>query len=177
MTIVLRTATEPLSLVEPLRRQLQELDPEVSMFDVRSMQQRLDDSLWLRRCYSLLFAAFAGAALVLAVGGVYGIVSFTVGQRTNEIGLRIALGAQRSQVLRQVLRQGLVWIGLGLLLGVVGALAASSVLKAMPFGISTIDLATYAAGSAIVVSVSVVATFLPARRAAGVDPAVALRQE
>jgi putative ABC transport system permease protein len=177
MTIVLRTTANPSSVVEPARRQLRELDPEISIFDVQTMRQRLDESLWLRRSYSLLFAAFAGAALLLAVGGVYGIISFAMSRRTDEIGLRMALGARRIQVLRQTLLRGLSWIGIGLAMGVSGAVPASRALGSMLFGVGSANAVIYLAAFGIVALVSGVSVLIPALRAANIDPAVALRQE
>jgi ABC-type antimicrobial peptide transport system permease subunit len=141
------------------------------------MQERLDQSLWARRAYSWLFGAFAGVALLLAAAGIYGVISYAVSQRTREIGIRMALGAQPGTVLGEVLRSGMLLVLIGLAAGVAGALAASSLLETILFGVSPREWTIYAVVAIGVIGVGLLANILPARRAASVDPIRALRAE
>jgi putative ABC transport system permease protein len=147
------------------------------MFDIRTMTERLDQSLWARRAYSWLFGAFALVALILAAAGIYGVISYAVSQRTQEIGIRMALGAQPAQVLREVLASGMLLVSAGVALGLAGALAAVRLLQTLLFGVSSRDPIIYAAVMLGVVIVGLLANFVPARRAASVDPLRALRFE
>src|SRR5262249_23643479 len=117
MTVVLRTSLDPNALVASAREVLRSLDPELPMFHVTTMTQRLEESLWVRRTYSWLLGVFAAVALILAVSGIYGVISYTVSRRTHEIGIRMALGAQQGQVLRHVLREGMLLASIGVALG------------------------------------------------------------
>jgi ABC-type antimicrobial peptide transport system permease subunit len=177
MAIVLRGAIEPGSLTAPAREVLRQMDADLPMYAVRTMQERLDQSLWARRAYSWLFGAFAGVALLLAAAGIYGVISYAVSQRTREIGIRMALGAQPGTVLGQVLRSGMLLVLIGLAAGVAGALAASSLLETILFGVSPREWTIYAVVAIGVIGVGLLANILPARRAASVDPIRALRAE
>lgn len=177
MTIAVRTAGDPRTLVAPARGAIRQLDPDLPMYDVRTMRERLDRSLWMRRAYSWLFAAFAAVAMLLAAAGIYGVVSFTVSQRTREIGIRMALGARPGQVLASVLGSGMALVAAGMALGLAGALGASALLKSLLFGVSERDVVAYAAALLLVLAVGVLANYIPARRAARVDPMTALRFE
>jgi predicted permease len=177
MMMVLHTALEPTGLVDPARGALREMDPEIAMFDVQTMEHRMRESMWLRRAYSWLFGVFSIIALVLAVGGIYGVVSYTVGQRTREIGIRMALGARRRQILRLVLQHGMRMAGIGTLLGLAGAFFASRWLETLLFGVSARDVFTYIAVAAALSAVAMLANLLPATRAARVEPMTALRHE
>jgi predicted permease len=177
MTLVLRGSIDPGGLIAPARRILRELDPDLPMFEVRTMTERLERSLWARRAYSSLFAAFAVVALVLATTGIYGVVSYAVAQRTHEIGVRMALGARPKQVMAQVLRHGLTLAALGLVLGLAAALAAARVLESLLFGVSPRDPFTYAIVAGGVLATALAANLVPARRAASIDPMRALRVE
>jgi putative ABC transport system permease protein len=147
------------------------------MYEVRTMTERLDRSLWARRAYSWLFAAFAGIALLLAAAGIYGVVSYAVSQRTQEIGIRMALGAQPSQVLRQVLGSGMVLVCIGLAVGLAGAFWTVRLLQSLLFGVSSRDPAIYVAVVLGIVLMGLAANFVPARRAASIDPTRALHFE
>ena len=177
MAIVLRSAIEPGSLTAPAREVLGQMDADLPMYGVRTMQEHLDQSLWARRAYSWLFGAFAGVALLLAAAGIYGVISYAVSQRTREIGIRMALGAQPGTVLGQVLRSGMLLVLIGLAAGVAGALAASSLLETILFGVSPREWTIYAVVAIGVICVGLLANILPARRAASVDPIRALRTE
>ncbi len=177
MSIVLRGAIEPRMLVAPARDLLHQMDPDLPMFDIRTMTERLDRSLWARRSYSWLFGAFAVVAVVLAAAGIYGVVSYSVSQRTQEIGIRIALGAQPGQVLRQTLAGGMLLVSIGVVLGLAGSLGAVRLLQSLLFGVSSRDPLIYGAVILGVAAVGLLANFVPARRAASVDPMRALHFE
>ena len=177
MCIVMRSGIEPQSLISPAREVLRQLDPDLPMYEVHTMTEALDRSLWARRAYSWLFGAFALVAMVLAAAGVYGVVSFAVSQRTHEIGIRMALGARPQQVLRDVLAGGMALVFIGTALGLAGALLAARFLETLLFGVSSRDPLIYAAVILGVAGVGLAANFVPARRAAAVDPMRALRSE
>jgi predicted permease len=177
MTILVRTANDPLALVSTVRNELQKLDPELPMAAVATMDQLLADSLSRSRFTMLLLGIFSAVALVLAAVGIYGLIAYSVTQRTQELGIRIALGAQRHDVLRLVLAQGTRLTLLGVTLGVFAALALSRLLASMLFGVSATDPLTFAGVAALLGVVALLACFIPARRATRVDPIVALRYE
>jgi predicted permease len=177
MSPVIRSHTDPRTLVAPAREILRQLDPDVPMFDVRTMAERMDRSLWPRRTYSWLFAAFATVAMLLAAAGIYGVISFAVSQRTREIGIRIALGARPAQVMRGVLGGGMALVAIGSAIGLIGAQFTARLLKTMLFGVSVRDVATYVFVVAAVAAVGFLANYVPARRAANVEPMRALRSE
>jgi putative ABC transport system permease protein len=177
MNIVLRGSIEPQMLIPPAREILREMDADIPMYEVRTMTERLDRSLWARRAYSWLFAAFAGVALLLAAAGIYGVVSYAVSQRTQEIGIRMALGAQPGQVLREVLGGGMVLVSVGVVVGLVGAFWAVRLLQSLLFGVNSRDPMIYSAVVLGVVLVGLMANFVPARRAASIDPMRALHFE
>ena len=177
MHIVLRGSIEPQVLIPPAREILREMDADIPMYEVRTMTERLDRSLWARRAYSWLFAAFAGIALLLAAAGIYGVVSYAVSQRTQEIGIRMALGAQPGQVLRQVLGSGMVLVCIGLAAGLAGAFWAVRLLQSLLFGVSARDPVMYSAVVLGIALVGLAANVVPARRAALIDPTRALHSE
>ena len=177
LTFALRGSVDPQALVSPARDILRQIDSELPMYDVRTMSERMDRSLWMRRAYSWLFAAFAGVAIVLATAGIYGVISFAVSQRTREIGIRMALGAKPGQVMGGVLRNGMLLVAAGIAIGLGATLATARLLEKLLFGVSPSDVATYVAVIAGVVAVGLLANYVPARRASRVDPMSALRAE
>jgi putative ABC transport system permease protein len=177
MAIVLRSPVDPRPLTAPVRELLRKMDPDLPMFEVTTMTEKLQSSLWVRRSYSWLFGVFAGVALLLAAAGIYGVISYAVAQRTREIGIRMALGAHPRQVQGNVLGQGLVLVFLGLVSGLVGTFWTTSLLKSLLFGVSVKDPLTYAAVTGGMVCIAILANIVPARRAASVDPMRALRSE
>jgi putative ABC transport system permease protein len=176
-TIALRVAGEPTALAAPARKIIASLDPELAVFGVESMPQTLARSIWQPKLQALLVGAFAVIAVVLAAVGVYGVVSYAVAQRTREIGVRIALGAPRSAVLRLVLAQGARLTLVGIALGFAGSLAGAKLLAGLLFGVTARDPVTFACVPILLMLVAVIACYLPARRAASVDPAIALRAD
>jgi putative ABC transport system permease protein len=161
----------------PLRRAVAEVDPSLPLYDLGTMQGRVMDSLAESRFSTLLLTIFGAIALILAAIGVYGVISYGVAQRTQEIGIRMALGARHGDVLALVVRHGAALAGTGLLLGLAAALALSGLLSSLLFEVSPTDPPTFAAGLVVLSLVAVLAAVLPARRAARTDPAVALRND
>ncbi|MEX2180311.1 MAG: ABC transporter permease [Gemmatimonadaceae bacterium] len=160
-----------------VRRVIREIDPQLALFGVEPLEDTISGTLAQRRYTMLVLAAFALAALVLAAVGVHGVLSYAVAQRTREIGVRVALGADAGRVQAYVLRDGARMVGLGLLLGLAGALALSQAMRALVFGITPHDPLTLAGVTAVLGGVALLASWLPARRASRVDPMVALRSE
>ena len=177
MTVLVRTSNDPFAMVSAARAELQKMDPQLPMAAVATMDQLLADSLSRSRFTMLLLGIFSALALVLAAVGIYGLVAYSVTQRTQELGIRIALGAQRGDVLRLVLSQGTRLTLLGVAVGVLAALAFSRLLSTLLFGVSATDPLTFAGVAALLAVVALAACFIPARRATRVDPIVALRYE
>jgi predicted permease len=177
MALMVRTSGDPLALVPGLRSEIRSLNKDVPVFAVETMSQRIGDQLAPERMIAVLLSVFGGAALFLAAIGIYGVMGYSVAQRTHEIGIRMALGAKRSDILRLVVRQGLVLTLIGVGVGLVLAVISTRVLKTLLFGISPNDPLTFGAIVLLLGGVSVLACYLPARRATRVDPLVALRYE
>jgi putative ABC transport system permease protein len=177
MTILVRTANDPLAMVSAARAELQQLDPELPMAAVATMDQLLADSLSRSRFTMLLLGIFSAVALVLASVGIYGLIAYSVTQRTQELGIRIALGAQHRDVLRLVFAQGTRLTLLGVAIGLLAALALSRLLSTLLFGVSATDPLTFVGVATLLAGVALLACFIPARRATRVDPIVALRYE
>jgi len=171
----LRSTGDPVGMIPVVQDALRALDPRVSLHNVATMDDLLANATSRQRMYATLLGVFAAIAGLLATIGVYGVMAYAVAQRTREIGVRMALGAERGQVLRQVLGQSAVLCGAGLLLGVIGAAGASRSLEGMLFGVTPLDIPTFAAMCALFALVAGIACYVPARRAAAVAPIVALR--
>ena len=177
MSIAVRTEIPPLSLVGSLRSELKGVAGDQVLYEVRTMEQLVSDSLAQQRFLLLLFSVFAGLALVLACIGIYGVLAYLTGQRVPEMGVRIALGAGASDVVWLVLRQSLQMIVMGIATGTLAALAAERVLRRSVQGMQPTALASFAVMIPLLVAAALLASFLPARRASRIDPVVALRQE
>lgn len=177
MSLAVRTKTDPTSLVAAIRREVLELDREQPIDAVATMEELLSTSLSQARFSTLLLAIFASVALVLAAVGIYGVMAYTVAQRTHEIGIRMALGAQSSNVLSLIMRQGLLLAFAGTAIGLVAALGLTRVMTSLLYEVSPNDPVTFATDALILTGVCLVASFVPARRAMKVDPLVALRYE
>lgn len=177
MTLVLRSSQAPASLTSAVRSAVLELDKDQPIFNVLTMQEVVESSLWLQRFGAYLLFIFGGLALLLAAVGLYGVVSYSVSQRAHEIGIRMALGAVRKDVLRLILRQSLTMVLIGMLVGLPLAFAVNRALAGMLYGIGNAELLTILIVCVILAGVSLLASFIPARRTSKVHPAVALRYE
>jgi putative ABC transport system permease protein len=176
-SLAVRTTTDPAGLVGLVRQEIRAIDPEQPVSNIRTMDEVLGEETAQRRLGTTLLGAFACLALTLASLGIYGVLSYFVVQHTSEIGVRVALGADSGDVLRLVLGRSGVLVGGGLTAGLIGAAAFSRVLRGLLFGIDAVDPKTFVAVAALLGSVALLASYLPARRAARIDPAVALRAE
>jgi predicted permease len=177
MDLVARTASDPSSLAPALRAAIHALDASAPVFEVSTLERRLSEFESPRRFQTLLMALFSAAALLLAAMGIYGLIHHSVAQRTQEIGIRMALGAQAGAVLAMVLRQALVVALIGAAAGVIAALALTQTMASLLYGVKTTDLLTFASAPAALLLIALAASTLPARKAARIDPMVALRYE
>jgi len=177
MTILVRTRNDPATLVSALRNAVQTIDPTQPVTNIRTLDQIVSDSIAQPRLNMLLMGLFGGLALILAAVGIYGLLSYAVTERTREIGTRMALGAQVPDVLRLVLKQGMTLALIGEVIGLVGAFALTRVIRGLLFGVAPTDAMTFIAVAAVLTSVALLACYFPARRAAKVDPLVALRHQ
>jgi len=177
MDVAVRTTARPESVLPDIRRILHDIDAEMPMANIRSMDEWLATNAAQPRLNATLIATFAGVALLIAVIGIYGVLSYSVSQRTREIGVRMAMGAREGKVISLILRQGMT-VGLaGIGIGLVAAYAFSRVLASLVFGIQVRDPLTFAAAAAVPAIAALLACYVPARRASRVDPIVALREE
>jgi putative ABC transport system permease protein len=176
MMIFARTNSDPSALATAVRAAVKRVAPQAPVFDIRSMDARVATATAQTRFSAVLLGLFAVVALSLAVMGIYGVLSFAVAQRTAEIGIRMALGAERRSVLSLVLRDGAMLAAAGIAIGLLGAIAATRVLRTMLFEITTTDPVTYVAMAGVLAVAVLIASWIPARRASRVDPVIALRQ-
>ena len=177
MNIVVRTQNDPLSIVGAVRQQVQALDRDQPISAVKRMSDWVDSSVTAQRYSTTLLAAFAVLAMILAATGIYGVMSYTAAQRTHEIGVRMALGAGRVDVLKLVVRQGMLLTLVGVIFGLIGAFALTRVMQSLLFGVTAKDPFTFAAVAGLLSAVAFIACLVPALRATKVDPLVALRYE
>jgi predicted permease len=174
---VARTTGDPATVARAMVRKMHEMDPSLTVFDVRSMSDRMSGSMARQRFATTMLGVFAAFALVLAVVGVYGVMSHLVAQGSHDIGVRMALGAERTGILLMVLRQGMELTGAGVVAGLVGAIALTRVMVSLLFGVSATDVMTFSVVPVLLIATAILATYLPAVRATRVDPTVALREE
>jgi putative ABC transport system permease protein len=177
MDLLVKSAGAPADLVPAIKREVQQIDKEQPLGNVAPLESLLDDSIAPRRFYAVLLATFSIVALLLAAIGLYGVMAYTVAQRTREIGIRVALGALRRHILRLVLREGAVLVLIGAAFGLVAAFASSRLLASLLYGVSATDPQLYLLLSLLLIAVALFACYLPARRAMKIDPMVALRHE
>jgi putative ABC transport system permease protein len=177
MTIVARTKSDPGAVAGSLRAALTSLDKSLPVYDLKPMTEYLRDSLARRRFNLILLTAFSGVALALAAVGIYGVISYGVTQRTHEIGIRMALGAEKGDVLWLVVRQGMLMALGGVAIGLLASFALTRLMETLLFGVSVTDPLTFSVIALLLTSVALLACFIPARRATKVDPMVALRYE
>jgi putative ABC transport system permease protein len=177
MAIYLKTDVAPSSLTPAVREQVRAVDRDLPVFGETTMAQIAAESVSRRKFAMQLVGLFGVLALLLAGVGIYGVIAYSVTQRTREIGIRVALGASRTAILRWVLKQGMVLTVAGIVVGLVGALALTRLLRSLLFGIGPIDIVTYGILAVVLGVVALIACYVPARRATKVDPLVALRYE
>ena len=177
MTFEVRTAVNPADIVAAVRRELQAIDKNLPMLDIRTQSEQVDRSLFQERLFAKLTGFFGVLALLLASIGLYGLMSYSVGARTQEIGIRMALGAQRSDVLWMVIRESLLLIVIGLLIGLPVTFAVTRLVSSMLFGLSPADPISILVASLLLGVVACCAGYLPARRATRIEPMLALRYE
>jgi putative ABC transport system permease protein len=177
MEVLVRTAGPPLALVPAVRDLIREMDPDLAISQVRSVEGALAEAIATRRFVMLLLGAFAALAVVLAAIGIYGVLAYLLGQRTRELGIRMALGADRRAVLALVFRQSLGHVLPGVIIGAAGALALTQLLRSQLFGVQPTDPVTFLAVTLLLLGVALLATWVPARRALRVNPLEALRHD
>ena len=177
MHAALRTTGTPAEIMAQARAVTVEMDPELPIFEEETMSAKMEESLWTRRATSWIIATFSGIALLLAVAGLYGVISYSVGQRRKEISIRMALGAQGEQVRWEVLRQGVGIVLVGVVLGLAGAFAGAQIVSGILVGVSARDPMVYLGVTLLLLLVAAAANYLPARRAASLEPAGVLREE
>jgi putative ABC transport system permease protein len=175
--IVIRTASEPHLLLGEIRRQLHELDPDMPFAEVQTMDEIVEAQTGGQRFTTILLASFAAVGLALAAVGIYGVVSFLVAQRKQELAVRIALGASRRHVLWLVLNQGLEMATYGAIIGLLGAWATQKLTSGFLFGVSPADPVTFVGAAFFLLTVAAIASAIPGARALGIDPARTLRQD
>ena len=174
---VARTAADPAGVANAMVRAIHEVDPTIPVYDIRTMDDRLKDSLARQRFATIMLGSFSVFAMILAIVGVYGVMSHLVTQGTHDIGVRMALGAQRNRIVSMVIRRGMELTGAGVVLGLAGAALMTRVMASLLFGVSATDLATFASVPLTLVVIALVASYVPALRATRVDPVIALREE
>ena len=177
MTVVMRTSTPPIDLIDAVRSTVWSMDADLPLANMQTMDQAVRGAR-AQMAFTMVLLVIGGvAALLLGVIGIYGVIAYVVGQRTSEIGIRMALGAKASDVKLLVLRQGGRVVVVGVVIGLAGAFALTRVMGSVVFGVSPTDPATYVAASTGMLIIALLATYVPARRAAGVDPVEALRAD
>jgi putative ABC transport system permease protein len=177
MTVVVRTAGDPRALQTTVRSVVQSLDKNAPVYGVRTVEEILDRSVATPRFNTLLLGLFAAVALILTTVGLYGVISCSVSENTQQIGIRVALGAQRSDVLKLIVGQGVVLTIAGVVIGLVAAYGLTRLMSSLLFGVGSTDPWTFTAVAVLLLCVAAVACYLPARRAMNLDPMVALRQD
>lgn len=177
MQVLVRTAVPPLSLAGAIRKEMRSWNKRMIIGEFDTLGNMLAESVAVPRFYMVLVAGFAALALAVSAVGVYGTVNYSVARRTHEIGIRMALGAERRDVLAMILRQGLGLIVAGVALGLAGAFVSTRVLQTLLFGVQPIDGEAFASGSGVLILAVLLACYVPARRATKVDPLEALRHE
>jgi putative ABC transport system permease protein len=177
ITFVVRTKVDPTSLIASIRDVVTAIDPDVPVAELATLESWVDKAMAQSRFLLVLSATFAFLALVLASLGLYGVLSYTVRQRTREVGVRLALGASGDDMMRLMLGQGLVLSAIGLVLGLVGSFALTRVVRAYLVGVTPTDVVTFIAVPALLLVAAAVACYIPARRASRIEPSVALRED
>jgi len=175
--LVIRTTNDPVSLAAAVRREVAAIDPNQPVANIKTMERWVSESVAQPRFRTLLLGIFSAVALILSVVGIYGVMAYAVSQRTREIGIRLALGAQTGAVLKLALGQGMKLAGLGVAIGLLASLALTRLMKNLLFGVSATDPLTFAVIALLLTGVALVACYFPARKATKIDPLSALRRE
>jgi predicted permease len=177
-TVIHLRTRQPLAMIATaVQREVRVMDPNLPIFDVMSVSDQIADSYWRQRMTGVLISIFAGLALVLGMAGMYSVMAYTVAERTREIGIRMALGANASDVVQHILREGALVLACGIAVGTGGALATTRLLNSLLFGVQARDPAILILAVAVLLAAGMLASYIPARRATRVDPMVALRCE
>jgi putative ABC transport system permease protein len=174
---VARTQGDPMTIAKDIQRAIWQTAPDTGIFNVKPVTRLSENTIWQSRIWGLLFGIFSAIALVLATVGIYGVMAYFVTQRTREIGVRIALGAQWRDVLKLVLKSGMMLVAIGLVLGLAGAFALTRLMTTLLFEVSPVDPITFLVVALSIIVATLLACYIPARRATRVDPLVALRHE
>jgi predicted permease len=177
VTLVARTRDDPRKVLSALRAQVQKLDPSISVYAAKTLKEHMGTSLFPARMAAIALGSFGVLALILAAVGIYGVMSHVVAGRTREIGLRMALGAQLSDVQKLILKQGMFLAGIGSVCGLVIALGGARMMKTLLYGVSTSDPVTFTCVALLLLCIALLACWVPARRASRVEPMIALRAE
>jgi putative ABC transport system permease protein len=177
MILVARTAVEPEKMFQPVRAEVAALDPEIPMFDDRTLEEHIGISLFLQRMAATLLSSFGLLALSLAAIGLYGVMAYSVSQRTRELGIRVSVGAQRRDIFKLILGQGLAMSVVGLFAGLIAALAVTRLTANLLYGVTATDPVTFIVIALLLLCVTLLACYFPARRATRVDLMIALRAE
>jgi ABC-type antimicrobial peptide transport system permease subunit len=177
LSVVLKTRTDPAAMAPQLRREIRAIDPDQALYDVMPVTAAVARSVWMPGFFTSLMRAFALIAAAIAAVGIYGVTAYSVSRRTRELGVRMALGAERPEITRMVIRQSMAIVAIGIVVGLVLAVGQGKALESMLYEISGTDPMTFVTVVAMIVAVSLLAAWLPARRATGLDPVRALRDE
>jgi putative ABC transport system permease protein len=177
MTVIIKASGDPNQLIAAAREQVKQVDPDQPIYNIKTMDEIRAESVASERLNLTLFSIFAGIALILAIVGIYGVMSYSVTQRTHEIGIRMAIGAQQRDVFKMVIGQGMMLALIGIGVGLLGAFALTRLMATMLFGVTATDPATFAVIAVLLTAVALMACYLPGRRATKVDPVVSLRYE
>jgi putative ABC transport system permease protein len=177
IALAVRTSGDPMRLSQSISEQVWSIDKDQPVADIMALDQRTDAGNAQRRFDAFLFASFAGLAVLLAAIGLYGVLSYAVEQRTREMGIRMALGADRVQVARLVVGNGAMLVAIGLAIGLAGAFALTRLMSSLVFGINTMDPLSFVGAVVVLAPIALLASYIPARRAARIDPMVSLRVE
>ena len=177
LTLHVKTTAEPQAVAEQLRAELKAIDPHLPLYNIKTLRTEIDESLVQDRLVMWLSAAFGALAVLLTALGLYGVLTFSVARRTREIGIRVALGAQRRDVFRLIMIRGVILVGVGVAVGLGASIAFSRLIGSLLFGVEPNNAMTLAAVSVGLIAVALLACFIPARRATKVDPMIALRYE
>ncbi|HEU5131828.1 MAG TPA: FtsX-like permease family protein, partial [Pyrinomonadaceae bacterium] len=177
MTVHVKTSTDPNTVAESLRAELKTLDPHLPLYNIKTLSTEIDESLIQERMVTWLSTAFGLLATLLTALGLYGVLTFSVARRTREIGIRVALGAQRRDVFRLIMIRGVILVGVGVAIGVGASFAFSKLLSSLLFGVTPNNMTTLVGVSMGLIAVALLACYIPARRATKVDPLAALRYE